>query len=167
MISFRSDNNAILLNESQLDSDITFYSDTGTTLVLDGGTTQAFFAVGSATAPTIAFSGDPDTGLHWVEDDKLSIDAGGVSRVQVSSTTTTINPDKIASGDFTVHGDTKDNLIFVDASTDSLSFSNGFTSGADIEVTDPTKGLILKSPDNSRWRVTIDNEGSLISTKLP
>jgi hypothetical protein len=124
MISFRSDNNAILLNESQLDSDITFYSDTGTTLVLDGGTTQAFFAVGSATAPTIAFAGDPDTGLHWAAADQLSIDAGGVSRVQVSSTITTINPDKIASGDFTIHGDTLDNLIQTDASADAIGFFN-------------------------------------------
>lgn len=36
----------------------------------------------------------------------------------------------------------------------------------DYEVTDATKGIILKSPDNSRWRITIDNDGNLSSTKL-
>lgn len=36
----------------------------------------------------------------------------------------------------------------------------------DIEITDATKGLILKSPDGSRWRVTIDNAGTLVRTKL-
>lgn len=37
----------------------------------------------------------------------------------------------------------------------------------DIEITLATKGLILKSPDASRWRVTIENDGSLTVTKLP
>lgn len=36
----------------------------------------------------------------------------------------------------------------------------------DYEVTDATKGVILKSPNNSRWRITIDNDGNLSSTKL-
>lgn len=37
---------------------------------------------------------------------------------------------------------------------------------ADYEVTDATKGVILKSPDSSRWRITIDNDGNISSTKL-
>lgn len=36
----------------------------------------------------------------------------------------------------------------------------------DIEITDSTKGVILHSPDTSRWRITIDNDGVLTSTKL-
>lgn len=36
----------------------------------------------------------------------------------------------------------------------------------DVEITDATRGFILKSPDGSRWRVTIDNAGTLIRTKL-
>ena len=36
----------------------------------------------------------------------------------------------------------------------------------DIEITDATKGIILRSPDGSRWRVTIDNAGTLVRTKL-
>lgn len=47
----------------------------------------------------------------------------------------------------------------------------GFSAGPnlttnDIEITDFTKGIILRSPDNSRWRVTIDNAGVLLRTKL-
>lgn len=38
MIKLETDTNAIKFNEAQLDSDITFYNETGTTLVLDGGT---------------------------------------------------------------------------------------------------------------------------------
>jgi hypothetical protein len=36
----------------------------------------------------------------------------------------------------------------------------------DIEITDDGRGLILQSPDKSRWRVTIDNDGVLQTTKL-
>lgn len=41
-----------------------------------------------------------------------------------------------------------------------------FTTNQDIEITDTTKGLILRSPDGARWRVTIDNTGVLQRTSL-
>jgi len=31
----------------------------------------------------------------------------------------------------------------------------------DVEVTDSTKGIILKSPDGTRWRITVDNAGAI------
>lgn len=40
------------------------------------------------------------------------------------------------------------------------------TTANDIEITDSTKGIILKSPDGTRWRITIDNAGNLIRTTL-
>ena len=33
--------------------------------------------------------------------------------------------------------------------------------GDDIEVTDPSKGVVLRSPDGSRWRLTVGNDGTL------
>lgn len=39
------------------------------------------------------------------------------------------------------------------------------TSG-DIYVDDPTKGIILKSPNGSCWRVTIDNAGNFVKTSI-
>ena len=36
----------------------------------------------------------------------------------------------------------------------------------DIEITDTTKGSILKSPNGTRWRITIDNSGNLITTSI-
>lgn len=47
MIGFETDTNAIKFNEAQLDSDITFYNDTGTTLTLDGSTGDAVFNSGN------------------------------------------------------------------------------------------------------------------------
>jgi len=36
----------------------------------------------------------------------------------------------------------------------------------DYEVTDSSAGIIMKSPNGSRWRLTIDNSGSLLRTAL-
>ena len=42
----------------------------------------------------------------------------------------------------------------------------GLSSTGDIEVTDFTRGVILRSPDSSRWRLTVTNTGALSTTKL-
>lgn len=39
------------------------------------------------------------------------------------------------------------------------------TSG-DVEITDATKGLILRSPNGTRWRVTVNNSGALVVASL-
>ena len=36
----------------------------------------------------------------------------------------------------------------------------------DVEIDNASNGVILKSPDGSRWRVTIDNDGNLQKSKL-
>lgn len=36
----------------------------------------------------------------------------------------------------------------------------------DIEITDDTKGIILTSPDDTRWRITVDNSGNLTTTEV-
>lgn len=36
----------------------------------------------------------------------------------------------------------------------------------DIEITDSSKGIILKSPGGTRYRVTVDNSGNLITTSI-
>ena len=42
----------------------------------------------------------------------------------------------------------------------------GNTTTDDIEITDFTKGVILRSPDNTRWRITVDSSGALITTAI-
>ena len=37
---------------------------------------------------------------------------------------------------------------------------------ADIEISDATKGLVLKASNGNRWRVTVDNDGSLTTTQI-
>jgi hypothetical protein len=40
--------------------------------------------------------------------------------------------------------------------------ASGMSTGYDIEITDATKGLILKSPGGTRYRVVVDNLGGLV-----
>ena len=42
----------------------------------------------------------------------------------------------------------------------------GSTTTNDIEITDTTKGVILKSPNGTRWRIGITNSGELTATSL-
>lgn len=48
----------------------------------------------------------------------------------------------------------------------SLGGVKSLTATGDIEITDATKGIILKSPDNTRRRITIDNAGALVITAI-
>jgi hypothetical protein len=41
--------------------------------------------VGSASAPSISFSGDANTGIYWVGADSIAITTGGVQRMVISS----------------------------------------------------------------------------------
>ena len=42
----------------------------------------------------------------------------------------------------------------------------GNTTTNDIEITDLSRGVIIKSPDGTRWRINIDNGGHLTVTSL-
>ena len=39
-------------------------------------------------------------------------------------------------------------------------------SGGDIEVQGSSNGLILKSPNGTRYRITVDNSGNLTTTAI-
>jgi hypothetical protein len=42
----------------------------------------------------------------------------------------------------------------------------GTTTTNDIEITDTTKGVIIKSANGTRWRIGITNSGELTATSL-
>lgn len=41
-----------------------------------------------------------------------------------------------------------------------------YTAGNGIEIEDEEISVVLKSPDNSRWRIDIDNNGNIITNKI-
>ena len=42
----------------------------------------------------------------------------------------------------------------------------GSQTDQDIEITDATKGIILKSPSGNRYRITIDDDGEFIKEEI-
>lgn len=54
------------------------------------------------------------------------------------------------------------------AGTDTLQdvTTRGSTTTTDIEITDATKGLIVKSANGTRWRINITNNGELTAVSL-
>ncbi len=65
-------------------------------------------------------------------------------------------------------GSTSGNIILYDGlNLHVLPDGSGQTYfNKDVEITDPTKGYILKSANGIRWRITIDNAGTLKTTRL-
>lgn len=70
--------------------------------------------------------------------------------------------------------DTGDEVIIKVSPSSATIAKNGGSAEAivttigdvDIEITDTTKGVILTSPDSSRWRITVNNAGALITTEI-
>lgn len=91
-------------------------------LSLAGGTlTGALLADDSGTAalPAIAFDGDPNTGIFRPAADQLGIATNGVERVKFGTTEVVFNGGG-ADVDLRVEGDTKANLLLVDAGADTV-----------------------------------------------
>ena len=91
-------------------------------LPVAGGTMTGVLAVtaGTAALPGITPSGDPNTGISSSGSDQLTISTGGTSRVAFSNSEVVLN-DEGADVDFRVEGDTKANLLLVDAGADTVS----------------------------------------------
>ena len=98
-------------------------------LALAGGTlTGALLAddAGTALLPAIAFDGDPDTGIFRAGANQFGIATNAVERVEFGVTEAVFN-DGGADYDFRVEGDTKSELLLVDASADAILLDGDLT----------------------------------------
>jgi hypothetical protein len=58
------------------------------------------------------------------------------------------------------------NSVALGAGSETSSVDQVAVGERDIEITSATKGIILRSPNGSRWRVTVSNVGALGATPL-
>ena len=56
---------------------------------------------------------------------------------------------------------------FHSLSTSDTTFNTLNITSGDLHFAQPSAGMILKSPDGTSWKVTIDNSGNLISVQVP
>ena len=69
-------------------------------------------------------------------------------------------------GDAALIYDFDGSLKIVDGDTGSKTPLLTSLNNQDLEITDATKGIILKSANNNRYRLTIDNDGIPTTTAL-
>ena len=137
-------------------------------LILDG--TDGLSDIdGTASTPAIRGT-DTNTGIFFPAADQVAIATNGVERVNLGNSATVFN-DGGADVDFRVEGDTNQNLLFVDASTDRIGINNsspdtklniGFT-GADAVNTFRIEG---SNGSSERYAFDIQADGGNTATKF-
>ena len=55
---------------------------------------------------------------------------------------------------------------FIDTNTDLINTKLDAQSTQDVEITDSTKGIILKSPSGKRFRITVNDDGNLVKQEV-
>jgi len=83
------DRNMDILNDAEVGSDeyaIKFLNNGGTTVFsLDETGNLQVGTAGSAGTPSVARTGDPDTGIYWDADNSVAISTGGTKRFDIST----------------------------------------------------------------------------------
>jgi hypothetical protein len=102
----------------------------------------------SAAAPGLAIYNDPDTGFFRASSNNLGITTAGVERVRINSTGLLV-------------GGTLPSSPNID-----LNSNGSATFAGDITCTDNSKGLVLKSPDGTSFRLSVANDGTLSATSI-
>ena len=99
-------------------------------------------------------------------DDKLKLSDYSFIRLQsATSANVTVANSLVYVSQSAEHYFLDDNGDLADITADTVTASEFITDG-DIDVTATGKGLILTSPDGTRWRLTISNAGVLVYTSI-
>lgn len=156
----------------------------------NGEDNQFLKNVGSGLPPIWHTAGDVMTngnnifyGINYFEKGlNVGYDAGGVRSWNIQLTGTggggtgwgaesylTMILNRNTNTTSTFIGDTSSGNILVvnnNNGQSSVSISGLTYTNNDVEITDSTKGIILRSPNGSRWRITVDNTGALVRTSI-
>jgi hypothetical protein len=141
-----------------------FQTDGTTRMTIDATGVVSVAAAGSATNPSLNF-GDAGTGIYKQTTDRIGFTASSVLKVVVYSGGMYLNTGAafgINTANWFRIGASGVELTTTAAggTLAPLSLST-LTASGDVEVTDSTKGIILKSPDGTRYRIKVANGGTL------
>ena len=103
-----------------------------------------------------------------------SISGTQITLVREDTTTFTLEIGNILSsigniGDIDITGIADGSVLKYNGTTSKweIGSDNGSTTiNEDFEITDSLKGVILTSPDSTRWRITVDDNGNLTTTEV-
>lgn len=123
-------------------------------------------------------AGTVNNGAQYVNNTSgtITVDTTAMTWVQSNAATSHPDPHLLSSGSaaaptYSFSGDSDTGAYNPSANVWGVSTggslrvqvdSNGLkVITGDLEIEDPTKGVILESPDNTRWRITMTNDGSI------
>jgi hypothetical protein len=108
------------------------------------GSLSVGLAAGSASTPSLFFTGDLNTGIYSPGADQVAITTNGVERVEWGTSEVVFN-DGGANYDFRIEGDTNSSLFFVDASAEAVGIGTASPSALlHIEQTSPSDGRLAR-----------------------
>jgi hypothetical protein len=181
-----------VFQNDEADTDMVFKNDNGSGgateyFRLDGGDVKNVFSEGlripdgSVSDPALSFSNDTDSGIYWDNANKaIRFSTDGVQRGYFSAAgiLSSGNVYTASSGQFRNYGgtwwattgvsgngfqfsNTADNVVGM-----TLSSAGVMNVKKDIEILTDGDGLILNSPNGTRYKITVANDGSVTSTAL-
>lgn len=118
-----------------------------------------------------AYAGNANIWLGAITSNNLTMNASSGSYNTIIGTNVFLNGDELTNSNQIILADGQGNRILeANGTTQDVTFNgiatfkSSLKTDGDFEVTDTAKGIILKSPDGTRWRITVDDSGSLITT---
>ena len=101
------------------------------------------------------------TKVNWKISDYAKLGSGGTAHVcDDADIGTLVKYGTNFASDIYKVMDSSDNTLY------KLSYTGAITTADDVEVEGSANGLILESPDTSRWRVTVNDSGTLVVTEI-
>lgn len=128
--------------------------------------TKSYIVFKKADGTNVFFNGTTNSGLGDTDDNGLTYIYGNkvykiytndFERFRFGATNFSYAPLEISSNNGQPNGAVRN--------SDLTPYAKKIDS-SDIEVTDFNKGVILKSPDGTRWRITVSNVGVLTTTSI-
>ena len=114
----------------------------------------------------IVHTGDTDTTIRFPAADTVSVETGGVERLEITGTEVVFN-DTGTDTDFRIEGDSDANLFKVDASADAIGVGAvPITTGPKFEVTRSTSDAFVNATDCVARLINSDTSANTNQTSL-
>jgi hypothetical protein len=108
---------------------------------------------------TLALRGGTGASIWYVYG---TTDTTNYTRAAIGAAATAVNLSAESAGTASANLD----VVLTPKGTGVVSVAGNLTASGDIEITDPTRGIILRSPNGTRWRIQVTNAGTLTTSSL-
>jgi hypothetical protein len=162
----------IIIQNANDDKDIIFKSDDGggglaTYFQLDGSEVRCLFSVNAEFSDNVKakFGSSDDLEIYHDGSDSYIKDSG-TGNLKVLTNTFNVNNAAGTEAMLNAIQDGAVNLYYNGTGPKLSTTSSGALVTGDLEIANSSDGIILESPNGTRFRITVDNSGNLSTTSL-